>query len=63
MTDSEKAEKIREEIAERIYTDWNKSPEFTWEELPDYRKCSYRDWVEEIIFPIIGEVASFEVKI
>lgn len=40
-------EEIKEEIAKRIYTDWNRDPEYTWETLPEYRKQAYRDWVDE----------------
>ncbi len=39
----------REEVAKRIYTDWNKSSEYTWEELPAFRKQSYLAWVDENI--------------
>jgi len=40
---------FRETIAEKIYTDWNKGPRYTWKTLPEYRKQSYRDWVDEEI--------------
>ncbi|GAI45572.1 unnamed protein product [marine sediment metagenome] len=39
-----------ENIAKRIYTDWNKG-EFSWEELPEYRKDAYREWVKDYVVP------------
>lgn len=44
----------KEEIAKGIYTDWNKDPKYTWETLPEYRKQTYRDWVEEHVLEVIG---------
>lgn len=51
-----KEEKIKEDIASRIYTDWNKSPEYTWETLPEYRKQSYRDWVDEYVIKVVNGI-------
>lgn len=50
---------FRETIAEKIYTDWNKDPKYTWKTLPEYRKQSYRDWVDE---EIIARLPPVEVK-
>ncbi|GAI21296.1 unnamed protein product [marine sediment metagenome] len=39
-----------ENIAKKIYIDWNKG-ELSWEELPDYRKDAYREWVKDFVVP------------
>ena len=38
-----------EDIASRIYNDWNKSSEYEWNSLPEYRRQAYRDWVNEFV--------------
>ncbi len=55
MTDKKRIVEVREKLAERIYMDWNQSDE-TWQELPEYRKDSYRLWVGENVIkePMLG---------
>ncbi len=38
-----------ERIACQIFNDWNKDKKLEWEELPEYRKDSYRDWVRDYV--------------
>ncbi len=48
-------EKLVERLSEVIYTDWNKSPDFDWNTLPEYRKHSYRQWVNGTLFALLHE--------
>lgn len=50
-----------EQIARRIFEDWNKSPDYTWEELPDYRKQTYREWVEDFILRQVSTLSLEEL--
>jgi hypothetical protein len=51
---------MREQIARQVYTDWMKgvtTGEPKWEDLPDYRKNTYREWVDEVVFSRLrGEI-------
>lgn len=49
-------ERLKEELASKIYTVWNKSPEYDWEDLPDHRKQSYLDWVDDVVLPIFRKL-------
>lgn len=52
---------MREKIAERIYIDWNQERGLEWEDLPDYRKIAYRDWVDDYILkPQCEEIEKVE---
>ena len=49
-------EQVREQAASKIYNDWcryDDSDNLTWEELPNYRKATYREWVNEYIIPLV----------
>ena len=49
--------KLDEYIAKRLYEDWGKrgtDPEQTkWEDLPEFRKATYREWVKTYIFALV----------
>ena len=50
----------REKIARQLYEDWNQDYEkpsmwpIVWGDLPDYRKQSYLDWVDEYALSLSG---------
>ena len=52
--DIEKA-RLTDEVANHIYTDWNKDSGYSWENLPEHRKEVYREWVKQYAIPIIIE--------
>jgi len=52
----EKGGDMRERIARQIYTDWNRSLGLQWEDLSEFRKDSYREWVDECVLALIKEV-------
>ncbi len=52
-------QEVKERVAIRVYMDWNKLYEgegLEWEELPEYRKATYREWVNEYIFRFMKQV-------
>jgi len=49
-------EGLRDAIAERLYEDWGKrdtdKEQLSWQELPEYRKATYRMWVMDFVFTV-----------
>jgi hypothetical protein len=47
-------EGLRDAIAERLYEDWGKrdTDGLSWQELPEYRKATYRIWVDDYVLAI-----------
>ncbi len=49
--------KLDEYIAKQLYEDWGKragdADQTKWEDLPNYRKATYREWVKTYIFALV----------
>jgi hypothetical protein len=49
--------KLDEYIAKHLYEDWGKrasdADQAKWEDLPQFRKVTYREWVKTYIFALV----------
>jgi len=49
--------KLDEYIAKHLYEDWGKrvsdADQTKWEDLPAFRKVTYREWVKTYIFALV----------